>query len=344
MASMRGPIYNPAGGSCTTGLSACCDPGLRGCSSVYLLAAVVLYACSSTEAGYWQGYVEGEYVYVAAPLAGWLNERHVNRGRQVERGDVLFMLEQAPEIAARNEAEARLQRALASLEDLTKGKRPEEIAVIEQQLAQAQAALELSAIQLQRQRRLFASKVVPRGALDEAHTAVERDRARVRELQAELETARLAARNDEIRAAEAEVEAARAALAQADWALAQKTQRAPEAGLVEDTFYEQGEWIAAGRPVVSLLPPDHIRVRFFVPETELGTLRIGEEVRLRCDGCPGDLRATIGYISSTVEYTPPVIYSRETRAKLVYRVEARPAPANNYPLHPGQPVEVWPAE
>jgi HlyD family secretion protein len=179
---MRGPIYNPAGGSRTLGLSAPRDPGLHGCSSVYLLAAVVLYACSSTEAGYWQGYVEGEYVYVAAPLAGWLNERYVNRGRRVERGDLLFMLERAPEIAARNEAEARLQRALASLEDLTKGKRPEEIAVTEQQLAQAQAALELSAIQLQRQRRLFASKVVPRGALDEAHTAVERDRAQVREL------------------------------------------------------------------------------------------------------------------------------------------------------------------
>jgi HlyD family secretion protein len=154
----------------------------------------------------------------------------VSRGRRVERGDLLFILEQAPKMAARNEAEARLQRALASLEDLTKGKRPEEIAVIEQQLAQAQAALELSAIQLRRQRRLFASKVVPRGTLDEVHTAVERDRARVRELQAELETARLAARSDEIRAAEAEVEAARAALAQTDWALAQKTRRAPRSG------------------------------------------------------------------------------------------------------------------
>jgi HlyD family secretion protein len=162
----------------------------------------------------------------------------------------------------------------------------------------------------------------------------------VSELKAQLAAAKLAARPDEIRAAQAASAAAREALAQAEWRLDQKSSRAPRDAQVTDTLYVQGEWVAAGSPVVTLLPPTHTKVRFFIPETILGSIRVGQSVSVRCDGCGEPIAAQVSYISSQAEYTPPVIYSRENRAKLVFLVEARPAPAEAARLHPGQPVEV----
>jgi HlyD family secretion protein len=171
-----------------------------------------------------------------------------------------------------------------------------------------------------------------------ARAEYERDQARVAELQAELETAQLGARADEIEAAEAEVEAARAQLAQAEWRLDELSQAAPQAGLVIDTLYRPGEWVAAGAPVVQMLPPENIKLRFFVPEPQLGAIQVGALVEVRCDACAPGLTAEIRYIAPEAEYTPPVIYSREMRAKLVYLVEARPRQPDA--LRPGQPADV----
>jgi HlyD family secretion protein len=285
-----------------------------------------------------QGYIEGEYVYVGSPVAGRLETLHVARGAGVAAGAPLFQLDRSSEQPARDDAAARLARAEANLANLRKGKRPSEIESLEAQLAQAQAMLQLSEAELNRRERLVATNVVSRETLDEARAAYERDKARVAELQAELKTAQLGARADEIQAAEAEVTAARAQLAQAEWRLHQMSQAAPQMGVVIDTLYRPGEWVAAGAPVVSLLPPDNVKVRFFVPEPRLGAIKVGDEVRVSCDACPPDLTAVISFISPDAEYTPPVIYSREMRAKLVYLVEARPRQAAA--LHPGQPVDV----
>jgi HlyD family secretion protein len=285
-----------------------------------------------------QGYVEGEYVYVGAPVAGRLETLHVARGDQVAAGAPLFQLDRACEQPARDEAAARLARAEANLADLKKGKRPSEVESVEAQLAQAKAMLELSEVALKRREQLLETRAGSREALDEARAAYERDKARVAELQAELRTAQLGARADEIQAAEAEVTAARAALAQSDWRLHELSQAAPQAGIVVDTLYRRGEWVAAGAPVVSLLPPENIKVRFFVPEPRLGAVAVGNEVQVSCDACPPNLSAVVSYISPDAEYTPPVIYSREMRAKLVYLIEAKPRPAAA--LRPGQPVDV----
>ncbi|MNQ66952.1 putative efflux pump membrane fusion protein [compost metagenome] len=161
----------------------------------------------------------------------------------------------------------------------------------------------------------------------------------MRELKAQLEVTRLPGREEQRRAQAAQVEAARAALAQAEWTLAQKRLAAPAAGQVFDTMYRVGEWVPAGSPVVSLLPPGNIKVRFFVPETVVGSLKVGQQATLRCDGCGDPIPVRIDYVSDQAEYTPPVIYSRESRSKLVYMVEARPAPEAAARLHPGQPVE-----
>lgn len=295
--------------------------------------------CSEPPRTALQGYVEGEFVRVAAPYAGALETLTVQRGQQITAGAALFALESENEAAARREAQERLASARAQLANLEKARRPSEIEAVAAQLAQTEAAVRLSGAELRRTEALVADNFVSRARLDEARSAVDRDRARVQQLQAELRTARLGAREDEVAAARAGVAAAQAALEQAQWRLAQKSVRAPVTGLVADTLYVRGDWVAAGAPVVSLLPPVNLKIRFFVPEERLGRLALGQKAHVRCDGCSAAIVATVSYVAPQAEFTPPVIYSRDSRHKLVYLVEARPdAPPAS--LHPGQPVDV----
>ncbi|MCL4315398.1 MAG: HlyD family efflux transporter periplasmic adaptor subunit [Gammaproteobacteria bacterium] len=307
---------------------------------VIALSAAVVAGCSDNTPATFQGYAEGEYVHIAAAFSGTLDTLAVQRGTQIKAGEILFRLESQNESAARNEAAERLKQTAAQLENLKKGKRPSELDAIRAQQAQAQAALQLSELQLKRMERLLGSGAVTREQLDQARSSYDRDRARLTELNAQAQTARLGAREDEISAAAAEVDAARAALAQAEWRLEQKSVSATLDGIIDDTLYVQGEWVPAGAPVISLLPPQNSKIRFFVPEAALGALHIGQGVAVTCDGCGTPVAAQIRFIASQAEYTPPVIYSKETRSKLVFMVEAWPAPQDAIKLHPGQPVDV----
>jgi HlyD family secretion protein len=305
-----------------------------------IAAALLLAACSERTGDFYPGYAEAEYVRLATPIAGTLVKLHVNRGDRVESNAPAFVLEQESESAARAEAAARVQRAAAQLANLKKGRRPDELAAIEAQLAQAEAALSLSSSNLARQKKLVADKFIAPANLDEARAMLERDQARVNELRAQARVARLGARSDEIDAAQQELKSAEAQLAQAEWRLAQKTQRIPVGGEVTDVLYREGEFVPAASPVVSLLPPQNIKLRFFVPEPVLSALRLGQDVTVQCDGCKAAIAAKISYVSSAPEYTSPLIYSKENRAALVFMIEARPAPAQAQSLHPGQPVEI----
>ena len=173
-----------------------------------------------------------------------------------------------------------------------------------------------------------------------ARATRDRDLAAVARFEADLKTARLGAREDQITAAEADLNALERALAQAEWYLSEKRQAAPQAALVYDTLYRPGEWVAANKPVVVLLPAPNIRVRAFVPESRIGAVRLGETVRVVIDGRPEPLTGTVRFISPRAEFTPPVIYSRESRDKLVFMVEIVFDPAIAATLHPGQPVDV----
>ena len=306
-----------------------------------LIVALVQSGCERPPSDRVQGYVEGEFVYVASPYAGALTSLSVRRGRQVSVGDPLFALEQISEKAARDEAEKKLSQALANFEDAKKGKRPSEIESLRAQLKYAQAALRFSMQEVERQEGL---KSMPGAAvemeIDRARATRDQNRQRVAQLEADLHTALLGARADQVAAAEAEVRAREAALAKAEWALAQKRQAAPKAGLVFDTLYREGEWVEAGRPVIVLLPPDHIKVRAFVPETKVGAIKLGDVVQITVDGVQGAIQGKVSYISPRAEYTPPVIYSRESRKKLVFLVEALFEQDAARNLHPGQPVDV----
>ena len=308
---------------------------------VPLLAVLLAMAgCSGKQPPGYQGYAEGEFVHVASSVGGRLDRLLVTKGQRVPAGTPLFALESENEAAAHRQARQQLSAAEAQLRDLRSGKRPQELEVIRAQLAQAVAEEKKSAADRARDEALYKAEVIPRARLDETRARAASDAARIRELRSQLDVAGMSARDEQIKAQAANVAAARAALEQAEWKLNQKAVAAPGSGLVFDVLYREGEWVQAGGPVVRLLPPENIKVRFFVPETVVGTLSIGKDVVLHCDGCPADIPAKVTYISTESEYTPPIIYSNETRSKLVYMIEARPSPDKAPGLHPGQPVEV----
>ena len=303
------------------------------------VVAALLAACSGDKSSAWQGYVEGEYVNVASPVAGRLDKLLVLRGQTVEAKAPLFRLESEQELAAKQQADEQLNAAQAQLADLRLGRRRPEVAVTEAQLAQAEAAQQQAALQLRRDEAQFEAGGIARAQLEESRSNQAIKAARVRELAGQLDVTRLPAREDQIRGQSAQVAAARAAQSQAAWRLDQKQVAASQAALVADTLYREGEWVAAGSPIVRLLPPGNVKLRFFVPETSAGSLKPGRKVSVGCDGCGAGVAAVVSYVSNEPEFTPPVIYSKENRASLVFLVEARPD-AFNAALHPGLPVDV----
>ena len=305
-----------------------------------LVALGILGGCSGETPSTYQGYVEGEYVHVASPVGGRLERLLVQRGQTIEAKAPLFQLEAEEETAAKRQADEQLKASQAQLADLRVGRRNPELDVAKAQLAQAIAAEQQAAQQLKRDEAQFEVGGIPRGQLDDSRSNHAIKAARVRELQGQLDVSRLPAREDQIRAQDAQVAAARAASNQSSWRLDQKHISAAQGGLVVDTLYREGEWVAPGSPVVRMLPPQNVKLRFFVPQAVAGGLKPGRNIAVRCDGCGDEVPATVSYIASEPEYTPPVIYSNETRAKLVFMVEARPSIENAGRLRPGQPVEV----
>jgi HlyD family secretion protein len=321
---------------------------------------VALVATSLVTRSYWQppllgllgietddvrylGYVEGETSLIAPPIAGQLLERPVDRGGLVKKGDRLFVIDPTLARAEVARAEAALAEARARHENLLTGKRPEEQDVVRAQRREIEASLAMAEIELKRQTDLLPRGFTTRQAYEQAESQVSQLRARLASMAAQERAGDLAARQSEITAAAALIEQGQANLDQARKRLADLMPVAPEDALVENTFFNVGEWVPAGTPVVSLLPASRVKLRFFVPEEDVSKARIGRPVNFACDGCPAGLKATITYVSPRAEYTPPVIYSQSARTKLVFMIEARPdkAPAN-VALAPGMPVTVAP--
>ncbi|MGE4314316.1 MAG: HlyD family secretion protein [Pseudobdellovibrionaceae bacterium] len=285
------------------------------------------------------GYVEGEFVRIAPTSEGLLESLSVERGQSVKAGDPLFALDTTELAATRDAAEAELKKAQADLNDLTKGERPEEIEIIMKQRDQVQATLTNARIEYNRVLPLSKSGAASVAARDDAKAALDNATARMAELDAQLKAANLGARIDQIEGARAMVQAAQFKLDQAEKRLTDAAPLAPAAGVIEDTYYRAGEYVGAGQPVVSLLPPENVKIRFYVSQALVPTLKTGEAVNVTCDGCKEAVAAHITYIAPESEYTPPVIYSVESREKLVFLIEAAPD-AYHEELRPGLPVDV----
>jgi HlyD family secretion protein len=311
-------------------------------SLVILTAGVTIIAsgCARRPADTYQGYVEGKFVYVASPQSGRLDHLAVTRGETVAVGRSLFDLDDEPEASAEHQAQWLLSASESRLSDLQTGKRPPEIDVTRAQLLQALAEKKQADDLFASEQQQYRAGGVPQTDLIKAKSAMDESTAKVQELEADLSVDTLPARPQQIQAQREQMAADRAALAGAEWRLQEKKISSPRRGLVFDTLYREGEWVSAGNPVVELLPPENVEVRFFVPEPVVGKLRVGQNISVACDGCSAKVPAQITFISPQNEYTPPVIYSNENRSKLVYMVIAKPHPDQGALLHPGQPVEV----
>jgi HlyD family secretion protein len=293
----------------------------------------------------WQGYAEADFVKVGPTQQGLLTTLAVRRGSKVAPGAALFDQDDTNDQAAKEQAARQLRQAEEQLANLEAGGKLTEIQQAEANLANAEAARDKIASDLKRNEVLVKTNAVSIQIVDEERADLRAAVAKVQGLQAAL--AQMHAplgREREIKAQQAAAEAARAAVGMLQWRLDQRHVTAPVGGIVADVLARPGETIPAGGPVVSLLPPENIFVRFFVPEPRLAEVHIGDRVKLVCDSCPADLAATISFISPQAEYTPPVIYSESIRAKLVYMVEARPSPEQAVLINPGQPVAVRPAQ
>jgi HlyD family secretion protein len=308
----------------------------------FAAATMVMASCSRPHETRWQGYLEAEFVYVSSPLAGRLEQLRVAKGSRIDVGTTLFALESDAERAAQTQAGDQLRAARARLEDLKKGSRPSELAALEARVEQSRSAAELAKNEFVRLDALHKTQVVSDSDYDRARLTYDQAVRVLDELTAQLATARLGGRPDAIAAAEADASAALAAKQRADWNVDQKTQSAPRAALVYDTLYRAGEFVPAGNAVVALLAPEFLKVRFFVPEAEFAALKPGDSVQVTITSRPVPLTAQVSYLSPQPEYTPPVLYNRENRSKLVFMVEATFQLADARDLHPGQPVDVNP--
>lgn len=291
----------------------------------------------------WLGYVEGEALYVAAPVSGRLAQRPVERGAVVDAGAPLFSLDAESVDASVSQAQAQVASSAAQAEDLGEARQREaEIDVWRANAAQAQASLIKATNDFNRMSALAAKGFASKAQLDAARAARDGASAQLAQMQAQIRAAQLTAgREAQIRAAQANIAGAQAALRGQQKVRSEIAPLSPAKGIVEQTFYNPGEWVPANSPVVAVLPDDKRKLRFFVPQDRIAGVQSGSTITFICDGCGSPRKARISYISPRSEYTPPVIYSERARAKLVFMVEALPV-AGDKPLPVGLPVEVIP--
>lgn len=287
------------------------------------------------------GHVEGETVMIAAPQAGRITTRPAIKGKTIKKGETVFSVDPGVAAAERARAEAAVQTAQAQLDNLLTGKRDAELDQIRAQRREAEASLALAKTELLRTLSLATTGTGSRMSLDQAQAAVSQYEARVAQFEAAEKAGKLAGRGAEIEAARSKVIEAEASAEQARARLAELSPASPVDAIVENTFFDVGEWVGAGQPVVSLLPPNAITLRYFVPEAALAKAQPGTSIQFTCDGCGPEKTATITHVEASPEFTPPVIYSQSARAKLVFLVEARPDSIDPL-LRPGLPIEVEP--
>jgi HlyD family secretion protein len=286
-----------------------------------------------------QGYVEGEFVRVAPEASGRLVRLDAVKGANVAEGAPIFALDDRDENSALAEAEAKQAVGKAQLADVKTGKRAEEIRVLDAQIAEAEASLAAAKKAYTRNLTLSDKAVASAAVLDQAKADLDTATARVDAARDSRSVAELPARPETIRAAEENVAALSAAVVAARTRLDRRQRVAPVASRVADTYFRVGEMVPAGQPVVSLLPDAGRKIIFFIPEPSRASVHPGDRVAVACDGCAAGLSAIVTSIASEAEFAPPVIYSTQSRAKLVFRVEARPEGATAS-LEPGQPVDV----
>jgi HlyD family secretion protein len=304
------------------------------------LGAFLAFGLGGGQSPMLSGYVEGEPLYPASPVAGRLVQLNVKRGDVAAAGTLLFAVDPAQIAAQRDEAASQLVANQALAKGARTGQRPAELQQIQADLNAARAVLNEAEKSYARTQPLYEAGAASKASVDSALAARDRAKAQVASIEKRLQVAQLGQRTEQVTNAEQRVVQAEASLGALEARLADLSPVAPSAGRVEDVFFQPGEWVPANQAVMSFIPDDRVRLRFFAPQTEIAAYRIGASVTFSCDGCAKDLSAKITYVSPRPEFTPPVIYSREARDRMVFMVEAHPETSAG--LTPGQPIDVQP--
>lgn len=308
--------------------------------SLVLGSAIFLVACGSRETHEFQGYVDGDLTFIASHFEGNLEILHVQEGDTVQKNQPLIQLDLEPQQSQYQQANYQLQSAIKNLDNLKKGERKTVLAGIEAEIAKAKSEIELAKARLERLKTLYEKKLADKDALEQVTTDYNTKKDNLNQLNARLEEARLGGREDVIAAQEALVNAAQARVDELAWAIDSKKLFAPAEGYIYDIFYWQGEFVPGSKPILSMLTPDHQYIIFFIPIKIMAKVKVGQQVSVDCEGCKKPYEAKITYISPKVEYTPPVIFSRQHQDKYVYRLHAKLSHEDVLNFHLGQPVYV----
>ncbi|MDA3053372.1 HlyD family efflux transporter periplasmic adaptor subunit [Campylobacter sp. JMF_01 NE2] len=284
------------------------------------------------------GYIEAEFTYISPYNSGILDEIYVQKGQKISPADKLFCVDKGLGEANVKIAQNEVNKAKSNYENLIKGKRQSEISALNAQLNSAKIALENAQKEFFRAQKLFKSNTISKSEFDQKSANFDTAKAKVAEFEAVLQTANLGARDDEIEIAKTNIAIAEQNLEKTKLIFAKNTAVSQHSGQIYDIYFKKGEFVGANSPVLSILEPQNIKVRFFVPQKILAKLKIGDEIGVSCDGCEGEKPAVISYISPSAEFTPPVIYSVASREKMVFMLEATFAP--NTEFKPGLGVSV----
>ena len=290
----------------------------------------------------WNGYVEADYVYIAPVTPGRITAVHVREGDPVRAGELLVELETDAQTAALAAAKAGVAQAQANLDNLETGRRDAEIQVIVASLKSAMASRDLAKQTYDRTSALFARGQATSAQMQTAEGTLAQADAQVQQFQAQLQVAKLPARPAQLSAAEAALNVAKSQQKSAAIALADRRMTSPIDGRVDQRFSDPGEVAGAGAAILSLYDPGKLKVIFYVPEAKRSGVKLGEVLDVSCDGCKPGLTAKITRIGVEPQFTPPILYSRDERGRLVFRAEARLMQSDG--LSPGQPVSILPED
>jgi HlyD family secretion protein len=302
--------------------------------ALIIVAALILWRLfgPGPRKAYLSGYVVSDNVDLSAAVSGTVQSVSLVDGQRVSPGQAAFTIAPATLEAQGEQASSNIRANQTQISTAEANFRQAEANVTANQATAERARADLA--RLESVKRDDAAAV--------ANTDLDHARAALREANANVAAARKAAdaRRAEIAQAQAQTRQAAGGKRSVDIQVGQLSPVVPAAGRVDQVYFQTGEWVPANQPVVSLIPDRKVKVRFFVPEAKVSHYRPGQSVHFSCDGCASGLSARIGYVSPDPEFTPPVIFSRDSRDRLVFMVEAYPTDPTR--LNPGQPVEVEP--
>ena len=308
------------------------------CITAFILTICLITGCDEKHDPSIQGYVEGDYTFISSPYGGRLTSINVLRGQQVKKNELLFSLDLQPQQLEFQIQQKSLKESESNLKNLQKNKRPPVIKALKAQKSRSEAQLKLFEARYRRNKTLYKTNVIDADSLDFSLSQKLQAQSDINQYEAQIQNALLASRVDVIDAQKEKVESQKKQVNKAKWALEQKTLQAPYDSEVVDVFYRQGEYVKPALPVLSLLDEKNKQIIFYVKDKMLSQIKLGQTIFLDCLACKNQT-AKINYIANYAEFAPPVIYSRQSNAKLVFKVRAVPEMPTL--LHPGQPISVF---